>query len=177
METILFSHVNVFDGEQQCLLTDRDVLIADGIIRSVSAGGSGSASAQETVDARAMTLLPGLMDCHANIVGLITEEQKYGVTPKTIASSTLRGIYEGRNCIRAGVTTIRVDTAGHHGTYALRDAFDKGMFTGPHMLVPGRAICTTCGHGWNLAITSPTVRGKCGKRSVKKSWPARTGSS
>lgn len=150
METILFSHVNVFDGEQQCLLTDRDVLIADGIIRSVSAGGSGSASAQETVDARAMTLLPGLMDCHANIVGLITEEQKYGVTPKTIASSTLRGIYEGRNCIRAGVTTIRVDTAGHHGTYALRDAFDKGMFTGPHMLVPGRAICTTCGHGWNF---------------------------
>ena len=56
METILFSHVNVFDGEQQCLLTDRDVLIADGIIRSVSAGGSGSASAQETVDARGMTL-------------------------------------------------------------------------------------------------------------------------
>ena len=101
-------------------------------------------------DCTGMTMTPGLIDCHANIVGLITAEQQYGVTPRTIASSTLRGVFEGQNCINAGVTTIRVDTAGHHGTYALRDAFDEGSFPGPNMIMPGRAICTTCGHGWNF---------------------------
>lgn len=144
----LFANVNVFDGEKNQLLENLHVVVENGIIKKITKKNEPCNC--EVIDCSGMTLLPGLIDCHANIVGLITAEQKFGVTPKTIASSTMRGIFEGQNCIENGVTTIRVDTAGHHGTYALRDAFDSRMFVGPNMVMPGRAICTTCGHGWNF---------------------------
>lgn len=144
----LFENVNVFDGEHESLVKNTCVYVSNGKIKKI--GKPVDFADVERVDCSGMTMLPGLVDCHANIVGLITAEQKFGVTPKTIASSTMRGIFEGQNCIENGVTTIRVDTAGHHGTYSLRDAFDSNMFVGPHMIMPGRAICTTCGHGWNF---------------------------
>lgn len=149
---IKFVHANVFDGHSDQLLKDRNVTIDGARIESIVpyAEDKGSAGEAQIHDVSGATLMPGMIDCHANIVGLITAEQPFGVTPRTVASSTLRGVKEGENCIKNGVTTIRVDTAGHHGTFALRDAFDRGDFLGPHMLVPGRAICTTCGHGWNF---------------------------
>lgn len=149
MGTYVFENINIFDGEKSELLRNRAVLVRNGKIDIIKENGNKLDEAQR-FDCTGMTMLPGLIDCHANIVGLITSEQRFGVTPKTIASSTLRGVAEGKNCIINGVTTIRVDTAGHYGTYALRDAFDKGDFQGPHMIMPGRAICTTCGHGWNF---------------------------
>lgn len=149
MGTYLFENLNVFDGERDALLKKCAVLVRNGKIGAILENENEVKGAQK-FDCTGMTMLPGLIDCHANIVGLITSEQRYGVTPKTIASSTLRGVAEGKNCIINGVTTIRVDTAGHYGTYALREAFDAGDFPGPHMIMPGRAICTTCGHGWNF---------------------------
>jgi imidazolonepropionase-like amidohydrolase len=147
----LFKHVDVFDGSRD-LLKDRTVVVSAGKIKSIAAQGQNVATDEyaEIYDCTGMTMLPGLIDCHANIIGLITAEQRYGITPITVAASTLRGVFEGQNCINNGVTTIRVDTAGHHGIYALRDVFDAGNFIGPHMVIPGCAICTTCGHGWNF---------------------------
>lgn len=151
MGSYVFQHVNVFDGDHRDLLKEQTVVVEEGKISAVGTADEVAVPAgAERKDCSGMTMLPGLIDCHANIVGLITPEQRFGVTPRTIASSTLRGVFEGKNCIDNGVTTIRVDTAGHHGTYALRDAFDMGNFVGPHMIMPGRAICTTCGHGWNF---------------------------
>jgi imidazolonepropionase-like amidohydrolase len=89
------------------------------------------------------------MDLHANPVGLSREEEPYGITPKNIASSILRGVVNGRRCLSVGVTTVRVDTCGHHGIFALKDAFATGWVNGPRLVVPGRAICMTGGHGWN----------------------------
>lgn len=150
MKSYVFEHVNIFDGESQELIRDKTVVVQGGKIQEIADSENRKLLEGEHYDCFGMTMLPGLIDCHANIVGLITAEQRFGITPKTIASSTLRGVHEGKNCIDHGVTTIRVDTAGHHGTYALRDAFDAGSFIGPHMIMPGRAICTTCGHGWNF---------------------------
>ena len=152
MSRTVFKNVGVFDGVNPQIQENMTVIVEEGKITDVSQSANACCEIDgaEVFNCKGMTLLPGLIDCHANIVGLITAEQKYGVTPRTVASSTLRGVFEGKHCIDNGVTTIRVDTAGHHGTYSLRDAFDAGDFVGPHMIVPGRAICTTCGHGWNF---------------------------
>lgn len=151
MGRIIFKNVDIFDGINEECQKNRTVIVDEGNIIAIKEnGGMDEDKNGEVYDCSGMTMMPGLIDCHANIVGLITEEQRYGIIPRTIASSTLRGVAEGKNCINNGVTTIRVDTAGHHGTYALRDAFNVGSFTGPHMIMPGRAICTTCGHGWNF---------------------------
>lgn len=151
MGRIVFKNINIFDGIKDECKNNRTVIVDEGKIIKIWEGDRAEeAENGEVYDCIGMTMMPGLIDCHANIVGLITEEQRYGIVPRTIASSTLRGVAEGKNCIEHGVTTIRVDTVGHHGTYALRDAFDTGSFVGPHMILPGRAICTTCGHGWNF---------------------------
>jgi len=147
-----FIHANVFDGFQDALLVDQIVIVNDGKIELVAPYSEEvrANDCDKTLDCTGMTLLPGLIDCHINLVGLITAEQQFGVVPRTVAASVLRGVQGGINCINAGVTTLRVDSNGHHGTYALRDAFDAGDFVGPHMILPGRPICTTCGHGWNF---------------------------
>lgn len=151
MGRLIFKNVNIFDGINNQWKKDKTVLVDEGKIAAINEAAENiDHNNSQVYDCHGLTMMPGLMDCHANIVGLITAEQIYGITPKTIASSTLRGVAEGENCIKNGVTTIRVDTAGHHGTYALREAFDAGNFIGPHMIMPGRAICTTCGHGWNF---------------------------
>lgn len=152
MKTTKFIHANVFDGFSDTLLKDMNVIIQNGkIVKVVSFIEDDNTIDCDTVlDCTNMTLLPGLIDCHINLVGLITSEQPMGVCPRTVGSSVLRGVFGGINCINAGVTTLRVDSNGHHGTYALRDAFDAGDFVGPHMILPGRPICTTCGHGWNF---------------------------
>lgn len=147
-----FIHANVFDGHSGELKKDYSVVVCDGVIQDVLPSSEAGLpdNCDRTIDCTGMTLLPGLIDCHINLVGLITSEQRYGVVPRTVGASVLRGVAGGMNCIRAGVTTLRVDSNGHHGTYALRDAFDAGTFPGPHMILPGRPICTTCGHGWNF---------------------------
>ena len=101
------------------------------------------------IDAGGRTLLPALMDLYVGIASLSVEERRTeGVTEKTIASSILRGVANGRRCLDAGVTTVRVDLSGHHGIFALKDAFASGLLDGPRLIVPGRAICITGGHAW-----------------------------
>ncbi len=152
MKKTQFIHATIFDGFADELLKDQILIVTEGKIEAVLPYSEQNLSknCDMAIDCTGMTLLPGLIDCHINLVGLITSEQKYGVVPKTIASSVLRGVFGGLNCINAGVTTLRVDSNGHNGTYALRDTFDAGDFIGPHMILPGRPICTTCGHGWNF---------------------------
>ena len=101
------------------------------------------------IDAQGRTVLPALMDLHVGIASLSVEERRSGgVTQKSIAASILRGAANGRRCLNVGVTTVRVDTCGHHGVFALKEAFARGVVEGPRLIVPGRAICMTGGHGW-----------------------------
>ena len=131
---------------------DRAVVVIEGRrIKEVGPEGEVALPGTDTtvIDAGGRTLLPGLMDLHAAIAGLTHAEQPYGITEKTVASTMLRGVRNGRRCLDVGVTTLRVDTCGHHGIFALKDAFAEGVVDGPRLFVPGRALCITGGHGWN----------------------------
>ena len=75
----LFENVNVFDGEHESLIKNTCVYVSNGKIKKI--GKPVDFADVERVDCSGMTMLPGLVDCHANIVGLITAEQKFGVTP------------------------------------------------------------------------------------------------
>ncbi len=66
----LIDHVLLFDSEAGKYLPDRAVLIADGKVAAVGAGGSikGPAGAV-TIDGRGKTLTPGLWDAHRHVGG------------------------------------------------------------------------------------------------------------
>lgn len=66
----LIDHVLMFDSEAGRYVPDRAVLIADGKVAKVGAGGSIKAPAGATViDGRGKTLTPGLWDAHRHVGG------------------------------------------------------------------------------------------------------------
>ena len=66
----LIDHVLLFDSVAGKYLPDRAVLIADGKVAAVGAGGSITAPADATViDGRGKTLTPGLWDSHLHVGG------------------------------------------------------------------------------------------------------------
>jgi imidazolonepropionase-like amidohydrolase len=55
-----------------------------------------------------------------------------------------------RQTLLAGVTTIR-DMGGKDGIdLGLKQAINSGLIPGPRMLVSGKLICMTGGHGWRI---------------------------
>ena len=126
------------------------VVIEDKHIKAVGPEGQVALPSDATViDANGRTVLPALMDLHAGIAGLTHAEEPYGMTAKYLAASILRAVANARRCLNVGVTTVRVDTCGHHGIFALKEAFAAGVVDGPRLIVPGRGICMTGGHGWH----------------------------
>ena len=148
--TVVIKGGRLIDGTGKPPVESAVVVIDEKRIQAVEAAGKVQAPAGATIiDASGRTILPGLMDLHAGIAGLTHAEEPYGMTPKNIAASILRAVANARRCLNVGVTTVRVDTCGHHGIFALKEAFAAGVVDGPRLIVPGRGICMTGGHGWH----------------------------
>jgi imidazolonepropionase-like amidohydrolase len=97
----------------------------------------------ETIDLRGRTLMPGLTDAHVHVCAVEgnTAEQHRDNPPSLIAAKTLRRIEQA---LQQGFTTVR-DAGG--ADYGFREAVSSGLYPGPRMLVSGRALSQTGGHG------------------------------
>src|SRR3954464_5228203 len=88
------------------------------------------------------TLLPGLVDCHAHLVG--EEDSGHGYTElltRTGAQEAMTGVRNARDTLRAGFTSVRdVGTYRAFVDVALRDAIDAGWTPGPRMMVAGAYV-------------------------------------
>jgi imidazolonepropionase-like amidohydrolase len=96
-----------------------------------------------TLDCRGMTLMPGLTDAHVHICAVtenITDQHRL-YPPSYIAARAMRRAEE---CLMQGFTTVR-DAGG--ADYGFRMALEEGHFPGPRLLVSGRYISQTGGHG------------------------------
>src|SRR4029079_12816120 len=127
---------------------DRAVIIeGDRITDVVSAHGVPAEVPVRTLPG--MTLLPGLIDCHAHLVG--EEDSGHGYTElltRTGAQEAMTGVRNARDTLRAGFTTVRdVGTYRAFVDVALRDAIDAGWTPGPRMMVAGAYVSCTGGGG------------------------------
>jgi imidazolonepropionase-like amidohydrolase len=95
------------------------------------------------------TLMPGLVDCHAHLVG--EEDSGHGYTElltRTGAQEAMTGVRNARDTLRAGFTSVRdVGTYRAFVDVALRDAIDAGWTPGPRMMVAGAYVSCTGGGG------------------------------
>ncbi len=100
-------------------------------------------------DLPGLTLLPGLIDCHAHLVG--DTDSGHGYTElltRTGAQEAMAGVRNARDTVRAGFTTVRdVGTYRAFVDVALRDAIDAGLVPGPRMMVAGAYVSCTGGGG------------------------------
>ena len=95
-----------------------------------------------------VTLLPGLIDCHAHplphadLPELGPEHARDGVR-------LLYAVHVLAGALVKGMTTFRDCGAPRMTAFALKTAVDAGLVPGPRLRVAGHIICPTGGHGYS----------------------------
>ncbi|WP_419162327.1 amidohydrolase family protein [Candidatus Palauibacter sp.] len=113
-EEITFTGASVLDPGTSGVVTNATVIVRDGLIVSVEAGGEAPAGAR-VVDLGGRYLVPGLIDAHVHIGDLGS----------------------ARRALMSGVTTARSMGAGFFADVGLRELFRSGAFAGPEILAAG----------------------------------------
>jgi imidazolonepropionase-like amidohydrolase len=131
------------------------VLEGDRIVDVVAAA---DAPAVETIDLSDRTVLPGLIDCHAHLIGEVDSGRGYAhLVERSFAEEALTGVWNARETVLAGFTTVRdVGTFHAFTDLALRDAIDAGRILGPRMVCAG-AYVTAPGGGGDITGLPPGV--------------------
>jgi imidazolonepropionase-like amidohydrolase len=127
---------------------DRALVVRDGLIEAVVPGSEAPTEA-DTIDLSDRTVLPGLIDCHAHLIGELDGGQGYAfLVNRTSAQEALTGVTNARDTVMAGFTTVRDIGTFHAFTdLALRDAIDAGRFVGPRMMCAGAYVTCPGGGG------------------------------
>lgn len=101
------------------------------------------------IDLSGSTVLPGLMDCHAHILGNLKDESIFGALRMSSATGALWGLRNLQVWLDHGFTTLR--DAGefdpYYGQIALRDSIRSGLVRGPRIVSSGQFITVSGGHG------------------------------
>jgi imidazolonepropionase-like amidohydrolase len=138
----------ILDVATGALLTDRAVLVEDDRIAGLVAAHElpTDVAVRDLPD---LTVLPGLVDCHAHLVG--EEDNGHGYTElltRTGAQEAMTGVRNARDTLHAGFTSVRdVGTYRAFVDVALRDAIDAGWTAGPRMMVAGAYVSCRGGGG------------------------------
>jgi imidazolonepropionase-like amidohydrolase len=128
--------------ENAVLRTDGATITYCGPASSDPARGKGP-----LIDLGDRTLMPGLIDCHAH-PGFHPQPVETG--PERAWSSerrTLEGASAAWRALASGVTSMRVTGGPGVSSFALRDGIQRGVVRGPRLIIAGRVICPTGGHG------------------------------
>ena len=143
--------VEVVAGE---VLTDQLLIVRGERIESVGPYDDGPVD----VDLSNHTVLPGLIDCHAHLIGEVESGHGYAaLVQRTGAQEALSGVRNARDTIMAGFTSVRdVGTFRAFVDVALRDAIEAGDVLGPRMLCAG-AYVTSSGGGGDVTGLAPDV--------------------
>jgi imidazolonepropionase-like amidohydrolase len=152
---LAIQHARLIDGVGSEPVPAATVLIgSDG--RIAAAGPAGSVSIPPgvpTLDARGLTLLPGLIDGHVHLAwdkGLYTaySSRDYAarLRLRDPERQLVRAGHHAQTALVAGVTTLRDCGADDFTILALRDVIAAGQFIGPRILTGGRPLTTTAGH-------------------------------
>jgi imidazolonepropionase-like amidohydrolase len=138
----------VLDVERGAIDRDRVIHVdGDGRIAAVGGAADGIPDDATVADLGGLTVLPGLMDVHAHLVG---DVQTAGVPATTTSAGeeVLIGVRNASATIRAGFTTVRdVGSFRAFTDCALRDAIDRGDVVGPRMQCAGAFITAPWGGG------------------------------
>jgi len=125
------------------------VVTGDRIAAVLAADDAPSATDALVVDLAGMTLLPGLVDCHAHLVGEVDGGHSYAeLLTRSPAQEALTGVRNARDTLLAGFTSVRdVGTFRAFVDVALRDAITAGWVPGPRMAVAGAYVTSSGGGG------------------------------
>jgi len=155
MTRIAFTRATVFDSIAGVMRPGATVVIEDDRIADVLYDDTRVDDAQ-VFDLDGRTLLPGLIDAHVHVTSTMPDFLKLSMTPASLIAAQSKDILEGM--LGRGYTTVRDAAGADHG---LVEAVERGHFQGPRLLIAGRAISQTGGHGDTRPIGVKTMMCSC----------------
>jgi imidazolonepropionase-like amidohydrolase len=100
------------------------------------------ASKARTINCGKRTLMPGLIDCHVHVIATQVNIGQNALVPDALIAYRAARIMKGM--LDRGFTTVR-DLGG--ATYPLVQAQQEGLIEAPRLIIPGKALSQTGGHG------------------------------
>jgi imidazolonepropionase-like amidohydrolase len=101
-----------------------------------------------TIDLRNATVLPGLIDSHVHLGGLDDPVRaRMEATQRDVEDDAYTALGNAKRTLLAGFTTVRDLNGNPRLLSSLRDAIAAGELVGPTILMAGRTVGVTAGHG------------------------------
>jgi imidazolonepropionase-like amidohydrolase len=148
---VLIKTGRLFDARSGRMLTGQAILIEGDRIKEVGDASvvAGHAPSARTIDLSSATVLPGLIDCHAHVLGNKNDLAPTNYLRISSAQGVLWGVHNVQIWLDHGFTALR--DAGEkdiaYGQLALRNSIDRGLIRGPRMVAAGSQVSVTGGHG------------------------------
>ena len=102
-----------------------------------------------TVDLSRYTVVPGLIDSHAHVLGNQKDQSSAAGLRMSSAQKALWGVHNIQTWLDHGFTALRdagEDDPGY-AQLALRNSIDRGLIRGPRMVSAGNFVSVNGGHG------------------------------
>ena len=136
----------MLDAKTGSVATGVVILVEKGRIVSV---GKAAPTDATVIDLSNEFVMPGMVDCHAHILGNLKDFIPGSTLRLSSAKATLWGVRNLQVWLDNGFTALR--DAGEpdqgYGQLALRDSIKEGLITGPRMVSAGSFISVSGGHG------------------------------
>jgi len=141
MKPVVIKNCRILNTRTLALESAATVLVEEGLITRIGADDATPADA-EVVDAKGMTLMPGMIDCHVHVVASSFNLGRVAALPNALA--LLRALPIMQGMLDRGFTSVR-DAGG--ADWALAQAVLDGTVDGPRLFCSGKALSQTGGHG------------------------------
>lgn len=149
----LITNVNVFDGVNEKLIRNANVVVNGKLITDVSTEPL-AVTGGTVIDGGGRTMIPGMIDAHWHMSYCCLLQSV--VMTGDIAEVAVVGAKAAEEVLLRGFTTVR-DTGGN--TFAIHRMIDRGDLVGPRMLPSGPPVTQTGGHldyrPYNAVPTNP----------------------
>ncbi len=156
---VVFGNFLLFDGKSKDLRGGLHLLVEGNVIKVIVAGDLTPPDGAQIIDCGGRVIMPGLIDAHWHTI--------FAALPIPALFSAdvgyvfLAASAEAERTLMRGFTTVR-DLGGP--SFALKQAIDDGLATGPRIYPSGAMITTTGGHG-DMRPLSDLPRSAGGKLS------------
>ena len=139
---IVFGNFLLFDGKSGVLRGGLRLLVEGNRIKQIATGDVTPPEGARMIDCGGRVIMPGLIDAHWHTIFA-------AVSVNALFSADIGYIFltasaEAERTLMRGFTTVR-DLGGP--SFALKQAIDEGLVTGPRIYPSGALITTTGGHG------------------------------